>query len=119
MERFPEEHELISFFECEPKVLDPGIPWAYNHLEFRSVRGPDEFFAAIEPGGESVRFWWRRDEKELVNLSLEQVAGIVLEMSPECEVMVLRFRRSVGALDLRIQLKPAPHLEWGTPGVGV
>ena len=37
MERFPEEHELISFFECEPNVLDPGIPWVYNHLEFRSA----------------------------------------------------------------------------------
>jgi hypothetical protein len=119
MERFPEEHELISFFECEPKVLDPGIPWVYNHLEFRSVRGPDEFFAAIEPGAESVRFWWRRDEKELVSLSLGQVSGIALEMSAQREIMVLHFRRSVGALDLRIQLKPTPYLEWGTPGVGV
>ena len=28
-----EEWQLLAFFECEPTVLDPGIPWPYNTFE--------------------------------------------------------------------------------------
>jgi len=35
----PEDYELIGFFEAEPEVLDPGVPWLYNILTFATVRG--------------------------------------------------------------------------------
>ena len=72
MERFPESHELISFFECEPTLLEPGKPWVYNHLEFRTVRGADEFVVVIEPGFETFKLRWRREGKEVIRLDLDR-----------------------------------------------
>ena len=119
MERFPEPHDLISFFEVEPALLDAGVPWAYNHLEFRTTRGADEFHAIIEPGFEIFRLTWHRDGKELVNVSLERVFRLELEISPGREVLVAGLRRSVGVTELRFQLKPQPHLTWADLGSGV
>jgi hypothetical protein len=118
MERFPEQHDLISFFECEPKVLDPGISWAYNHLEFHTVRGGDDFLAIIEPGGETFRLRWRRDGRELVRLDLERVCRLDLELTPNREILTAGFRRSVGVFAMKFQLKPEPHIEWGVLGEG-
>jgi hypothetical protein len=119
MERFPDSHDLISFFECEPTVLDRDVAWAYNHLEFRTSRGPDTFLAVIEPGFEVFRLTWHRDGKELVNLSLEQVCRLDLEMGPGRELLVVGFRRSVGVSELRFQLKPEPHIAWAVLVDGV
>jgi hypothetical protein len=35
---FPDDHELVAFFEAEPRVLDPGVPWFYNTLDFETER---------------------------------------------------------------------------------
>jgi len=119
MERFPEPHDLISFFECEPTLLDQRVPWAYNHLEFRTTRGPDEFLAVIEPGYKIFKLTWRRDGEELVSISLEHVSTLDLEMGSGRELLVVGFRPSVGVAELRFQLKPSPHIEWAVPGAGV
>ena len=116
MDKIPEQHELISFFECEPTVLDPRVSWAYNHLEFRTTRGCDDFLAIIEPGYETLKLAWRRDGREIVNLNLERVCRLELEMSLRREVMIIGFRPSVGVTELRFQLKPEPHIEWSVGG---
>ncbi|HMF42760.1 MAG TPA: hypothetical protein VKQ32_18945 [Polyangia bacterium] len=119
MEHFPEQHELISFFECEPAVLDAGVPWAHNHLEFRTRRGADEFLATIEPGYETFRFQWRRNQRELIRFALERVCRLDLQMSAAREVLIVGFRPSVGVSEMRIQLKPEPHIEWAVSADGV
>ena len=35
---FPADHELVAFFEGEPRVLDAGVPWIYNTLDFETER---------------------------------------------------------------------------------
>ena len=119
MERFPEPHDLISFFESEPTVLDAGVPWVYNHLEFRTKRGADEFLAIIEPGSETFRLTWHRDGKELVSFSLERACRLDLEMGPSRELLMVGVRHSVGVAELRFQLKPLPHIEWAVLAGGV
>jgi hypothetical protein len=42
MHLFPEEWELLSLFESEPKVLDQGVPWQYNTLTFDTQRGDEQ-----------------------------------------------------------------------------
>jgi hypothetical protein len=116
---FPEQHDLISFFECEPTVLDPGVVWAYNRLEFRTIRGRDEFWAVIE-SGETFRLTWRRDGEEVVKLDLDRVQRFDVELSPKHEVLKVTFRPTAVA-ELVFQLKPRPHLSWGVlpEGIGV
>jgi hypothetical protein len=52
-------------------------------------------------------------------LDLEQVSGLDLEIAPGREVMVLRFRQSVGIAALTFQLKPEPHIDLVVPREGV
>jgi hypothetical protein len=111
MIRLPEDHDLISFFECEPTVLDAGIVWAYNHLEFRTVRGADEFLASIEPGYESFGLTWRRDGRELVRLTLDHVSSIEVQMSPASEQLIVQATRGDVRSEIRLRLKPEPRVE--------
>lgn len=115
MEQFPDEHELIQFFEAEPAVLDPDVVWSYNHLEFHTVRGADDFTVVIEPGYMIVKITWKRAGVELVRVDLERVRSLRLEMSQECEAMILEFDDRVGVGDMRLQLKPQPKLSWDVP----
>ena len=111
MMQLPEEHDLISFFECEPTVLDSGIAWVYNHLEFRTVRGADEFLAIIEPGYETFGLTWRREGKELVRLKFEHVGSLRVEMSTVSEALIVQARRGDSCSRIRLQLKPEPRFE--------
>lgn len=116
MDQLLEQHERISFFECEPVVSDPGVAWAYNHLEFHTTRGCDDFLVILEPGYETLRIAWRRDGREIINLNLEKVCRLKLEMSVDREVMVGKFRASTGVTQFRFQLKPKPHPQWSVGG---
>ena len=70
MEPFPKAYELISFFEGEPSVLDPGIPWAYNALRFETVVGEDRIACDLEPGMCAFMIRWNRGGVEVLNLDL-------------------------------------------------
>lgn len=63
MDLFPDEWELIGLFECEPKLSDDDIPWAYNTLLFETTRGRDRLRCLIEAGYGDFRFhWWEGDK---------------------------------------------------------
>ena len=113
MKPFPEDHELISLFECEPEVLDDGNPWFYNRLTFETSRGPDLVRCEMEPASEEVRLLWSRDDIEIVNLRLYWVRRIQVEADRGVETFVCHFRED-RVSSLRLQLKPSVHLTWGT-----
>jgi hypothetical protein len=113
MEPFPADFELLSLFECEPTVSDSGVPWAYNCLRFDTHRGPDRVVCEIEPGYETVRLWWHRDNVEVVRLSLNWVRGLTVEKLAGVEALIALFRDP--ALEpLRLQLRPRVQIRWGT-----
>ncbi|WP_269321366.1 hypothetical protein [Bordetella petrii] len=33
------EHELLCFFEAEPRRADPDVPWPYNSFTYRASIG--------------------------------------------------------------------------------
>ena len=113
MNPFPAEHELIEFFEVEPTVLDQGVPWAYNSLAFDTTRGEDRVVCEIQPGYGEVRVRWSRKGADLVRLDLRRVAGLAIERAGEREILVGTFD-SNGLLPMRLQLRPAMYLSWGT-----
>lgn len=113
MDPFPEEWQLLSFFESEPDVLDAGVPWAYNTLTFRTQRGPNQIQCRIEPGYETLRFTWSVDDSELMDLQLRWVSGIVIATGGGEEVLTGWFR-SEEVMPFVLRLKPAVHVHWGT-----
>ena len=41
MKPFPDDWELVAFFEVEPRLLD-DVPWVYNQRTCDSTRGSDQ-----------------------------------------------------------------------------
>jgi hypothetical protein len=113
MEPFPKDWELIGLFECEPKSLDPVVPWAYNHLTLHTVRNNDEISCMIEPGYEVVTIIWKKNGQEIVNLDLHWVQGLEVEMKEGNEFLSAHFRDK-SLLPLILQLKPTIGVKWGT-----
>ena len=34
-----DEHQLLCFFEAEPRRADPDVPWPYNSFTYRASIG--------------------------------------------------------------------------------
>lgn len=113
MEPFPEEHDLIALFECEPVLTDKGVPWCYNCLTFKTDRGDGQIMCEIEPGDRTLRFEWIQKGQHLVSLDLNWVAGITAELDGKTEALVATFRDE-NLVPLRIQLKSYVSVFWGT-----
>ena len=113
MTTLPAEHELLSVFEAEPELLDNGVPWAYNSVRFRMVRGQDQLTCEIEPASEQLRIAWHQAGAELLALDLSEVSALVVEAERGLESLVATFRNN-HVKPLRLQLRPRIHLFWGT-----
>jgi hypothetical protein len=113
MSPFPEEWELIAFFQGAPTLLDWQNDWAYNRLTFTTKRGDDEIACAIEPGEYLLQLQWSRGGHELLSLDFRTVRGITLEISRDKEVLVAQLEDH-RSLPFRLQLKPHVHVFWAT-----
>jgi hypothetical protein len=112
MDPFPEPHELLSFFEAEPTLLDPTVPGYYNQQTFETQRGDDRVRCELEPGYEELRVRWERGGVELVSVTLRDVAALRVEAEAGREALVANFR-SAALLPFRLQLRPRVHLFFG------
>ncbi|KAA9353045.1 hypothetical protein [Larkinella humicola] len=46
---FPEDYDLISFFEVEPEVLDTDVPWFYNTITFQKQYADELLYCTFSP----------------------------------------------------------------------
>ncbi|MBU3102219.1 MULTISPECIES: hypothetical protein [Clostridium] len=48
--KIPDEIALMSLFECEPEMLDKGVPFIYNKATYKfSNRNNEQFIVSIAP----------------------------------------------------------------------
>jgi hypothetical protein len=113
MEPFPEEWQLLSLFEIEPRILDPGVPWAYNNLTFETTRGSDRILCVIEPGYERLDFTWWHNQSQHLKLELHCVSGLTIVTGAGNDYMVATFRDQY-LTELRLHLRPTIECQWGT-----
>ena len=114
MEPFPEEEELRHLFGVEPALLDPGAAWRENALSFDVVRGDDRVECLIEPVYRTLTVRWTRDGRELVYLDLTGVSGMTADQYRGRDSLLVSFDGQPGLRPLRIQIRPAVHVTWGT-----
>ncbi len=100
-------------FECEPSLADPHVPWSYNRLTFDTQHETDRVICEIDPGYETLTVNWSRNGMVLVSLDLNWVSGLETELNRASETLVAHFR-DPHILPLRLQLKPAVSVSWGT-----
>ncbi|MEW9670608.1 hypothetical protein [Ammoniphilus sp. 3BR4] len=58
MYSYPEEHELLSLFECEPKLYDAyteNLPFFYNQATYEFSNQTEHFIVTLSPSYEEVR----------------------------------------------------------------
>jgi hypothetical protein len=119
IEPFPQDWQLIGLFECEPSLLDPGVPWVYNRLRFLSVRDQERIECEIEPASEIVEIRWWQSGLLRLHLDLRWVRSLVVEESSEREALVAEFRYGRGFVyPLVLQLRPNVSVSWGTSPAG-
>jgi len=103
---------LLELFECEPEVSDPGVPWVYNQLTFRTRHGSDEVDIVLWMADGHLQLAWRRDGREIISLEVEEMTSLRAELDSRADALVATFRP--GVRDLRIQLRPEIRVSWGT-----
>ena len=113
MDPFPALHELVALFEAEPTYLDPGVPAVYNTLRFVTERGADRVVCEIALANRILRFVWERDGAALVRAEFADVAALRVEAERGREALVAELH-TPRARPVRLQLRPAVHLSWGT-----
>jgi hypothetical protein len=106
MKPFPEQFELISFFESEPVLCDTHVGWFYNQLKFVTVRDRDRIECEIEPANLILKVRWYKNESQLLDLTLEGVTGLEIQTSGGKEFMRAKLSETSGMGSLIVQLKP-------------
>ena len=115
MRPFPEDYELLGFFEVEPKVLDPEIPWAYNELFFTSTAPNGVLETKMESGHEVIEFKWFQNGNLSLHLNLVGVSKIEIGNSStviEPNTLVATFRNS-DLEKLIVRIRPFISFKWG------
>jgi hypothetical protein len=109
---FPDEHELIGFFEAEPALASPDTPWCYNQLSFRTVRGSDLITCQIEPAYGEVRISWKQENSPRVSLKLNHVESISVHMAKNNDYMLVSGKDMKPSTLLKLRLKPHVSFEF-------
>ncbi|PAE42783.1 hypothetical protein [Bacillus sp. 7884-1] len=69
---FPDEIDLLSLFECEPKLLDTSskdYPFYYNEATYQFSNGEEDFFVMLSPSYGEVKIQvTKRSSNRLISL---------------------------------------------------
>lgn len=110
MKVFPEDHELVSLFESEPRVLDNEAPWYYNTLFFSLIRNNDHLECIIEPAYSRISFRLMIENRLIYDLHFDNIEGIELEKCKDKEFLKIIFNDEDSVKTLLLETKPNINL---------
>jgi hypothetical protein len=102
------EWELLSFFEVEPELLEPGEAWDANDAAYTVVRGELELSFAIAPWHRDVRIVLSHRRERVYELNTMSVVDVVYrqEQGVETLTVILTARDTI-----TLRVKPRIELE--------
>jgi hypothetical protein len=74
-----EEWQLVSFFEVEPTLEDPDVPWIYNTCVYRIERDGLKLTCMVAPSYRDARIEIRRGDAVLYEFSALGLSDIKYE----------------------------------------
>ena len=113
MQDFPNDHELMGFFEAEPTILDPGVPWIYNVLDFSTRRNGIEVRARITPASGALALSLLLAGHEFALFELRDAESFRIVADDQREALVMTFAAQRGLEDFVLQLRPRVWVSWG------
>lgn len=108
--KYPDEVDLMSFFECEPRSLDSNdIPFFYKESTYQYVNEKNQSFTVkICPSYGGVKFFVKSDSLELSNIQLNSVSSLsILSDRKEEKRLMITSENYI----IKITLKPELRLE--------
>lgn len=111
MARFPDPVEMLEFFGCEPRSVDPG-PSHYGTRVYDIEVDVGRLRLEMHPAEGAVCAVWTQEGRERLRLDLHRVEQLRLEREEGQDTLVLRLRHAF-ADDLRLRVRPHVHLQWG------
>lgn len=87
MKEFPEDYELLSFFETEPEVLDKEMKWYYNTLTFSIERSDEKVTVYISPAYGEIEIFWERNDVLMIHWKLFNIQSVKIEKKDDKEYM--------------------------------
>ena len=112
MKNFPENYELVSFFECEPDILDDDIPWEYNEITFHSKSENGTLDVKMYMGSEKMSVVWSQNKKNVLDLSLSGTQTIEVIDQSKMDTLIVKFRSDT-VKNLVIKIRPFISIVWG------
>lgn len=103
---FPEDFELVGFFEAEPSILDQGVPWSYNRLTFETVRGGVSVHAVFEPANGLFEVSLKVNDQEIASAQVQALGDVQLHQAAQREALSASFGKQ-HENTLWLTLKPA------------
>jgi len=85
-----EEWQLLSFFEAEPKLLDPAEPWCFNDAAYKTADGTVELSFAVAPSYSDVRIILSQNGRTLYELNAMGVHDVVYTNESGAEQLVVQ-----------------------------
>ena len=111
---FPDDYELISFFEIEPEVLDPEMPWFYNTVTFQKQYADELLYCTFSPAYGDIDLTLVRGQKAKITLNLHNIDSIEVLKGPNGEHLKVTFHPDTSLNDFLLTLKPEVSIIWGT-----
>ncbi|MCF2863748.1 hypothetical protein ABMY44_15550 [Pseudoalteromonas sp. Cnat2-41] len=115
MDDFPEQYELLGFFESEPEFTDniDEVPFYYNRMTYSTSRGSDAIYCVIELASGLLNLVWEKSGILVSSLHLEEITSLIVTSKNGEDKLIAKFGESSGLLDFELQLKPSVHVKWG------
>jgi hypothetical protein len=105
MNEIPEEYELMSFFEVEPKKRDVEVPFYYNNLTYNIINGSETIDITISPSFADIEIFWIQNNLLKFNWKLNNIKTLKIEKNDGIECMKIIFN-SENMSDCLLWIKP-------------
>jgi hypothetical protein len=85
-----QELELLSFFEVQPSVADPEVPWPYNDYAYQVSVGPYSVHFRIAPAYRDVSLSVALDGNEFYRFRSLAVSDVLYHKDSDRETLEIR-----------------------------
>ncbi len=105
MNEIPEEYELMSFFEVEPKKQDSDVPFYYNILTYVIKNDSERIEVNISPSYGDIEIFWEQNSILKFNWRFYDIDTLKIEKKDNQECLKIIFN-SENMTDCFLWIKP-------------
>ena len=110
---YPDEDELIAFFEVDPKIINRAVGLDCSIQVFHKDFGKEDIYCEIDIVYDRIRFVWKRQDKPVVSLNLGDIQALHLRTDKDIQALVAKTTQEGELLDFELRLKPEIRVKLG------